>query len=346
MGSKPTLENYFKNKKKSLLYGLFCVVLIFVTVFLTHSWDKNHSFSEPKLTKNYLQNTNYKFIKPSLTSEVGDKKEFLEYIPLQKNLMRIINKAKTDGRVNDASVYFRDMELGHWTGINEDALYSPGSLLKVPLLIAYFDSAQDNPSILEKNIIFEAKDKTPDIQAIEPAESIKVGESYKTSELIRRMIVYSDNNATNLLFNNIDHNALKDVFSDLGLKFDEQTATQDFISPKQFSLFFRILFNSSYLSRSYSESALELLTQTTFKDGLEAGVPGNVEIAHKFGERELIYATNNNKEVELHDCGVVYFPNNPYTLCIMTKGQNLTDLKNIIKDISTTVYETVENKYK
>jgi beta-lactamase class A len=112
------------------------------------------------------------------------------------------------------------------------------------------------------------------------------------------MIIYSDNSATNLLFNNIDHNALKDVFSDLGLKFDEQTATSDFISPKQFSLFFRILFNASYLNRSYSESALELLSQTTFKDGLEAGVPKNIEISHKFGERELIYATNESKAVK------------------------------------------------
>ncbi len=90
-----------------------------------------------------------------------------------------------------------------------------------------------------------------------------------------------------------------------------------------------------------SSRALELLTKTAFNDGLRAGVPENIEVAHKFGERILP-----NNIQQLHDCGIVYIPNKPYLLCIMTRGKDMHTLQGVIEEISSSVYAEVNPQFK
>ena len=113
------------------------------------------------------------------------------------------------------------------------------------------------------------------------------------------------------------------------------------ISVKQYSIFFRILFNSSFLSRTNSEYALSLLSKTEFGAGLRSGVPENILIAHKFGERTTQDGLN-----QLHDCGIVYYPDHPYLLCVMSRGENLHNLIDSIKKTSEFVYKTIQEQYK
>ena len=125
---------------------------------------------------------------------------------------------------------------------------------------------------------------------------------------------------------------MADIFHDLNI--DVPTEVPDFtISAKNYSTFLRILYNSTYLNDSDSEKALDILSKTTFVDGLVAGVPKGTTIAHKFGEHVSSF-----HEIELHDCGIIYYPQNPYLLCVMTKGQDFSKLAKIIADISAMVY--------
>jgi hypothetical protein len=45
---------------------------------------------------------------------------------------------------------------------------------------------------------------------------------------------------------------------------------------------------------------------------------------------------------QLHDCGIIYRANNPYVICIMTKGLDQSVLAQVIADISKIVYDYVE----
>jgi beta-lactamase class A len=72
---------------------------------------------------------------------------------------------------------------------------------------------------------------------------------------------------------------------------------------------------------------------------LVAGVPAGIPVAHKFGETGQV-----GGERQLHDCGIVYYPNSPYILCIMTRGNNFEELPNIIKQISSEVYKHVDGQ--
>ena len=88
-----------------------------------------------------------------------------------------------------------------------------------------------------------------------------------------------------------------------------------------------------------SEKLLSILSKTEYKGGLVAGVPDNIIVSHKFGERVI------GDVYQLHDCGIVYYPNNPYLLCVMTKGTEFTKLEKVIQDISGMVYQDMLRKY-
>jgi hypothetical protein len=84
------------------------------------------------------------------------------------------------------------------------------------------------------------------------------------------------------------------------------------------------------------------MAQSTYHDGIYAGVPNNIKVAQKYGERiDPDPSGKNIDSVELSNCGIVY-AKSPYVFCVMTKGQNdPKNLASIIKDISGLVYNYV-----
>jgi hypothetical protein len=64
-------------------------------------------------------------------------------------------------------------------------------------------------------------------------------------------------------------------------------------------------------------------------------------VAHKFGEHRNATVSGEIAETELHDCGIIYYPEHPYFLCIMTKGENLPSLESVISSASKLVYTYV-----
>lgn len=86
-----------------------------------------------------------------------------------------------------------------------------------------------------------------------------------------------------------------------------------------------------------SEKALQILSTTNFNVDLQAKLPKEVVVSHKFGERG--YIDINLKQ--LHDCGIVYAQGNPYLLCKMTKDDNFAVLSSVIADVSEIVYKSV-----
>ncbi len=48
--------------------------------------------------------------------------------------------------------------------------------------------------------------------------------------------------------------------------------------------------------------------------------------------------------VEAHDCGIVYYPDSPYLLCVMTRGKDTGQLESIIGKISQITYQFMGEK--
>jgi beta-lactamase class A len=211
----------------------------------------------------------------------------------------------------------------------------------LPLAIAYFKWVEIDPSVFDKELLFsEDLRNENEVYQFSPKLKVELGKAYKVAELIERMIVYSDNDAKTVLLANIDQDFLIKVYSDLGVVIPNADSPSDFMSAKEYSSFYRVLYNASYLNRSDSNKLLEILARADFKNGLLAGLPADVIVAHKFGERG--FASPNNFK-QLHDCGIIYHSKHPYILCVMTRGQDYDELAQVISGISKIVYENIKD---
>jgi beta-lactamase class A len=208
-------------------------------------------------------------------------------------------------------------------------------------MIAYYKTAETDPTLFKKEILNTAVFNPKD-QNIQPQVTLTPNLKYTVEDLIDRMIIYSDNMAYNLLMENIDSETVAKVYTDLGIDIAKAYTdpTGNIISVSGYSSFFRVLFNSSYLEKDMSEKALKLLSQVKFKDALPAGVPGTITVSHKFGERQYV----ETGQKQFHDCGIVYIPQNPYLVCIMTRGKDFNGMVDTIKNISQKVYQHITDE--
>ncbi len=83
-----------------------------------------------------------------------------------------------------------------------------------------------------------------------------------------------------------------------------------------------------------------------FPQGLQSGVPASIEVADKFGEREVFSTDGTLSYLELHDCGIIYVPDSPYVVCVMTRGHDFNSLASIIGDVSKIVYEHIAAQHR
>jgi len=340
---KMGIKNGFQGFKKKLVKWLPLLLFFLTGVLIGWVIGSDWIHSDSESSKGYeIRQSGYSFTNPLLECEVArDIVESRELRPFKYKIKALIDDRINSKKALHISVYFRDLNNGPWFGISEKEEFSPASLQKVPIMIAYLKLAESDPKILAKKIKYDGNQDDNAKENIKPSVSLVKGKSYSIEELLYRMIVYSDNNAWGLLVLNIDINSLYRVFFDLGVTVPDVRKPNDYMTVKAYAAFFRILFNASYLNREMSEKALEYLTQVEFKEGLVGGLPQGIAIAHKFGERSL---GSNNEIKQLHDCGIIYYPNRPYLLCVMSRGYDFTTLDDNIRNISYLVYEEIDSQ--
>jgi beta-lactamase class A len=266
------------------------------------------------------------------------------YVKLKNEIENLIQQKTIENQVSDVAVYFRDLQNGPTMGINEYAKFIPASLLKLPLLVSYLNLAEERPTLFEKELIFHKNGDPAIKQLIPPKDSVQEGVFYTVDDLLARMISYSDNQAYYVLLQYLAQispgkDLLKETLRDLGV-IDPKDVADETITVKSYSSIFIQLYHASFLGKKeLSEKALVLLANTDFQKGIEAGVPAGVKVAHKFGEREF-----QDGRKQLHDCGIVYYPGNPYLVCVMTRGDDLDKLAGAISLISKMVYEEFDSR--
>lgn len=306
---------------------LLAVISILSVAALIYFFPRSQ---EPELDLK-SSNSNYIYINPLL--DCADVKiDPFSYGSLTQDIKDLVNKNTKSGNIKSASIYFRDLSNGPWFGYNEEEQFSPASLMKVPLLIAYLKMSESDTELLNKKVnTGEASNLIS--QNILPDKSIKINTEYTIKELLEYMIRYSDNFAAETLLENVDPINLDNIYKDLSLKIPNWGNTENYMTVRDYSSFFRILYNASYLNRENSELALSILSESVFEEGLVAGLPEKTPISHKFGERVL----ENSKQ--LHDCGIVYSEKGDYLICIMTRGQDFNKMKGFLREASSLVYQ-------
>jgi beta-lactamase class A len=323
-----------------LIIGFFTGGVVMLSMGHIFSVKESLFGGSPITADSRLDTGKYKFIKPLLSSGYGNEEEALKWFPAERKLKSLVQDIISEKPDVKTGVFFLNLNNSGWFSINASDTFIPASLLKLPMLISYYKLHETERDLFDHKIIYEGEDFNTNMRI--GKGTIKSGETYTVKELIDEMIINSDNNALQLLYK-YRQSSLRSIFDDMKIPLpntDSEIAEKDFVTTRDIGRFLLVLYNASYLSPENSEEALGTLSKAVFKDGIVAGVPNNIVVSHKFGEREIMQGDRSLK-IELHDCGIVYHPQNPYIICIMTKGGDINSEKLQIQKISKAVYNGV-----
>jgi beta-lactamase class A len=333
------MQRIFKKRIPFLYTIIFIVFFCCLTYFamkLNVAQEKEQSLVSAGNLNSCNLNTvrlkGYQLVKPLMF--VDSDCEGSDLFPIKEEINQLIHNYTSLQGVTSTAVYLRDFSSSEWISINENELYNPGSLFKVPVLITYLKMNELSPGVLNKEISYTQRFTLNKAVAFK-YKSIQLGKKYKVKELLKYMIEYSDNNATILLTSSLDNAIFIKLFTDFDMKAPIINAEQYQLSAQQYSYFMMAIYNASYLSVENSEYAAELLTKCDFKAGIMMGLPKGIQVAHKFGE------SGTTIDRQLHESAIVYLDGKSYLLTIMTKGKDLKVLSKLMGDISRLVYSNI-----
>lgn len=288
----------------------------------------NHIVSASKMDQ--IRLGNYNLVRPLLLTDLPNENSSLYSI--KTKIEQYIQQAKSSDKATDVSVYFRKLDEGSYFSINPGILYNPASMIKIIYMLTYLKEAETNPAVLNKQIFFTRHFSEGNIQNIVDFH-LTENKFYTVRQLMSFMIQHSDNDATILLSQNMNQKIYNQLFASLQIDLPDPVR-EYYINVSDYSKFFRVLYNATYLQPELSEYGLNLLTTSTYMEGLRKQLPPNVIVAHKFGERII------GNKAQLHEFGIVFINNNPYLIGVMTSGSNLKDLQNVVATISKIAYDS------
>lgn len=308
-------------QKILLLISFVCNISLIIYVFQVRSNIPAKEITYP------LVKTDQKI---TVDSENQNTEQILHYNNLRDLLVAQIDKYNL--KVDQVGMFLQDAQMGAWLGINETVGFAPASLMKMPIAMGIYKKVADNKLRLTDTVIVTKEDLND-----QSGKLSEKGEGYKLTihDAIEYMIHNSDNTAKNVLTKLVTPEELDTIFKHIGIPNPYVGANGHLVTPRGYIRVFKALYFSTFLSPEYSQKLLDLATDTNEESLIAGGVPPEIQVAHKYGERPD----------GLSDCGMVYHPRNPYFLCIMTK--DVVDIsarvthKVMFSELSRIIYEYV-----
>lgn len=315
---------------------IFLWIIVINTIISWFLWYRLFSYSHaPKMTEVHEFDSRYTFINPLL--ECNPEYEYYNPGSIKKDIDSYINTSIQAQDIEEAAYYVRLLKNGSTFWYNQDKKFISASLVKLPLAISLM--RQITPWELENKIMITDSDiNTFWFNTL--TDVIEIWKSYSLWALLSEMLINSDNTGATALLNYLNTYKTPQTYGWFGLWLvDFETDKTLNMSVKSYASFFRVLYNSSYLTREDSEYLLHLLSQWTFNSWIKSLLPRNVIVANKFWVRNL-----ESWEMHIHDCWNVYYQEEPYLICVMTKWNSQNTQLEVIRNISKMIFDDISSK--
>lgn len=227
--------------KENIVLVLFVMsaLLLFIGGFVLGSAIFGNSGSSKTETTgteihNNVGNLTSPLLECDTSSTIGSK----EFSAFEQTLNSEVNTYIGSGKATHVAIYFRNLLDGAWLGINEKEIFTPASLLKVPVMIAVFKQVESDPTLLDQKLKYEQvyDQEKPYFEA---PEHLEIGKEYTVDELVSRMIRFSDNESMFLLREKFDPKLVENLYKNLKLMPPNDSISNDFMTIKDYSSFFQ-----------------------------------------------------------------------------------------------------------
>jgi len=324
--------------KTKLLFTIFTIFTLTVGLYGGYRFGK----SNLKQGSEQVSQENFPFLAKRIFVE-SPNDIIINFISLRDELRFYVV-----GRNEKIGIYFEYLPNGTSIGINEKEDFFRASLIKVPVVMRAYKLIEEGKLRKDDVLVIERKHIDPTY-----GELWKAGEGSRLTvlEAVRLIITKSDNTAYEALNDKIGNSILQEelgqersvtnVYDFLDIPRKELGVNQ-YITPKNFSSILKSLYFSAYLSYEYSNEILDFMTTSEYTQSLVEPLPKEIRVAHKFG----VYSLDKEGFNVHSDCGIIYFPQRPYILCVMVNTPDSDIAEGLIREISEKVYKFVQRANK
>ncbi|HMH79198.1 MAG TPA: serine hydrolase [Candidatus Acidoferrum sp.] len=252
----------------------------------------------------------------------------------------------------DVAVYFRTLDGRAQWSARADDLFHAASTMKIPVMIELFHQVQEGKvkltdTLLVKNEFHSIVDGSPYVlNASDDSE----GELYKAEgqkrtlrELCEVMIKVSSNLAANLLIEKLGVENIRAEVLSLGADgMNVKRGVEDgkafekglnnTTTARSLGILLQAIAEGKAVDAASSNEMVAILEWQKFNEGIPAGLPKGIPVAHKTGEITKIH----------HDAAIV-FAKRPFILVILVRGlAEKMDSAALMAEVSKSLYEALE----
>jgi beta-lactamase class A len=242
--------------------------------------------------------------------------------PTRQKQPELFSKLKDEIRAVDENldgvmaVAVKDLTNGDEFLINGDEIMPQASSIKIAVLAELYHQAQQGKLKLSDQYAFRKEDVVAESELM---ELLSPGQKVSLREVAAMMVTISDNTAANVLIDRVGMDNVNAMLESQGLHstrlrrkmMDLKAASEgreNVATPREMMTLLANLYNGKLLQGEYKDDFFRIL-KIRKKSSMLMGLPDESGIAaNKPGELEAVR----------NDSGVVFAPNRPYVLCVMT----------------------------
>ncbi len=318
--AKRKIKKLFANKKNLTVIIIATLVLLGAAGFVfTRVLHKDSCAPDDALC----------MVNPAVLENDADRRIVLA--DLRSQILKYISEQNISEGV---SLYYVDLNSGRRITYRGASQLLAASLMKLPIAMNAFAMVEDGFIDLDDTMILTEKYYDSAFTSFKKED---IGKQYTIGELIRIMLVESDNTAMNMVSSYIENHSSygkRDVLQELDILYNfNQTQTGILIGAREYASFLGCLYGACFLTPQYSGQILLYLEASTFKGPMREALPSELRVAHKFG----VYG-----DEAFNDCGIVYDPSYPFSLCFMST-LSTEEAVPYVRDLTKMIYNYVKH---
>ena len=235
-----------------------------------------------------------------------------------------------------------------WSSRGDDVFHA-ASTMKIPVMIELFHQVREGKVKLSdplpiKNEFHSLVDGS--VFKLKPEDDSEtdlykaVGQTRTLDQLCDLMVTVSSNFATNLLIQKLGIDNIRATVTalhadgmDIKRGVEDQKAfdkgLNNTTTARGLATLLLAIANGKAVDPDSSAKMVEILERQKFNEGIPAGVPANIRVAHKTGEITKIH----------HDAGIVY-AERPFVIVVLVRGiEDFKQSSALIADVTRDLYQ-------
>lgn len=227
------------------------------------------------------------------------------------------------GTTGEYSVYVYRLGEGKGYGINENAVMPAASIMKVPIMTAVLLQVDGGVLTLDGTTPLNASDIR---NGSGPIEFMAPGASLSVDYLLKVTGQNSDNSAPVILTKLIGQDEVVKTITKLEMpdtSFIDNTTTAT-----DLTFMWKNLYSGSVLASASHDVLWTDLQNSIYEDRLPVGIPDEVDLVHKVGSGENVWA----------DSGIV-LSENPFVITILNREVDMEEAKVIVPKLTKMIWE-------